>query len=150
MGTRGYVGCADANDPTLLHLRYVHLDADPDVMVPAITAIQQDTFGGDTAATVTALLRCTWAYLGADVTADATFLDGDTAITGVGMAIEANPANPPLTVPADRIEHLNGQWIYLLDPQANTLTVLTADDHDAPAATHTFADPGSSGAEVTP
>ncbi|MEV0133678.1 hypothetical protein AB0H83_35100 [Dactylosporangium sp. NPDC050688] len=141
MGTRGYVGCPDATDPTVVHLRYVHSDAVPEDMVPALTAIQQLTFSGDTAATVTALLRRTWAYLGADVTTDDTFLAGDTPIAGVGMAIDAAPTDPPTAVPVARLDELSGPWVYLIDPAANTLTVLSTDDPDHPVARYTFTAP---------
>ena len=77
MATRGYVGRPDADNPTLLHLQLVNSDTDPDYLVPAIVAIHQLTFRGDT--TATALLGCVWAYLGVDVTAADTFLPGDVA-----------------------------------------------------------------------
>ncbi|MFG2043948.1 hypothetical protein [Dactylosporangium sp. NPDC048998] len=146
MGTRGYVGRPDATDPTLLHLRYVHSDAVPEYMAPTLVAIQQVTFAGDTTATVTALLSCVWAYLGADVTASNAFPAGDTPVPGVGMAIHAAPADPPITVPTHRIGELSGQWIYLLDPQTNTLTVLSTDDPANPAATYTFTEPSTTAA----
>ncbi|MEV6931601.1 hypothetical protein AB0M46_44905 [Dactylosporangium sp. NPDC051485] len=138
MGTRGYVGCPDATDPTVVQLRYVHSDAIPDYMVPALTEIQEQTFHGDTAATATALLRCTWAYLGADVTTDDAFLGGDTPIVGVGMAIDAAPAEPPIAVPVARLGELSERWVYLIDPATDTLTVLSTDDPTNPATTHTF------------
>ncbi|MEV6931374.1 hypothetical protein AB0M46_43720 [Dactylosporangium sp. NPDC051485] len=138
MGTRGYVGCPDTTDPTIVHLRYVHSDAIPEYLVPALTEIQEQTFHGDTAATATALLRCTWAYLGTDVSTDTTFLAGDTPIAGVGMAIEATPTDPPTAVPVARLGELWEPWVYLIDPATNTLTVLSTDDPTNPAATYTF------------
>jgi hypothetical protein len=112
-------------------------------MVPALAQIQELTFRGDTAATVTALLRCTWAYLGADVSTDDTFLGGDTPIAGVGRATDATPAEPPKAVPVARLGELSGLWVYLIDPAVNTLTVLSTDDPASPTARYTL--PGHPG-----
>jgi hypothetical protein len=104
MGTRGYVGCPDVTDLTVVRLRHVHSDAIPEDMVPALTDIHEQTFHGATA--VTAVLRCTRAYLGTDVSTDAAFLAGDTPIAGVGMAIDAAPAEPPTAMPVARLGEL--------------------------------------------
>ncbi|GAB3852329.1 hypothetical protein ACFPIJ_42180 [Dactylosporangium cerinum] len=138
MGTRAFVGRRDATDPTVAHLRYVHSDAVPEYMVPTLVAITQVTFAGDSTATVAALLAHTWAYLGADVTEEDTFLDGDTPVPGVGMILGAAETQPPTTLPVARLADLPAQWVYLIDPHAGTLTVLSTDDPANPAAIYTF------------
>jgi hypothetical protein len=138
MGTRAYVGRPDPTDPTIVHLRYVHSDATPEYMVPTIAAIVQHTFAGDTTATVTALLEHTWTYLGVDVTDAHTSLHGDTPVAGVGMSIGTAEAEPPTTMPAATLDRLWVRWIYLIDPHASTLTVLSTDDPANPTATYTF------------
>lgn len=138
MGTRAYVGRPDPADPTIVHLRYVHSDAVPDYMVPTITAIVRHTFAGDTTATAAALLEHTWAYLGVDVTDNHTSLHGDTPVAGVGMILGAAEAEPPTTMPAAALDELWVRWIYLIDPHAGTLTVLSTDDPASPTATYTF------------
>lgn len=138
MGTRAYVGRPDPTDPTTVHLRYVHSDATPEYIVPTITAIAAHTFAGDITATAAALLEHTWAYLGVDVTDAHTFLAGDIPVAGVGMVLGAAEAEPPDTMPVAELGDLPARWIYLIDPHAGTLTVLSTDDVTTPTATHTF------------
>src|SRR6185369_1504874 len=66
---------------------------------------------------------------------------------GVRMAIEAAPTKPPTAVPVARLGELSGLWVYLIDPAANTLTVLSADDPASPTARYTFTAPPAGAAD---
>lgn len=127
MHNGAYVGRPDPTDPTMLHLRRIDADAAPETIVPAIHAIRQRTFDGDTIATAAALLEHHWTRLDAATTAAHTCAAGDTPVAGVGTIRGEDDVEPPTTLSVTRLGELPGRWVYLIDPSADTLAVLSTD-----------------------
>ena len=69
MATRAYVGCADPENPNLLHVRFVLYGGEPAEMLSVLAQLRHLTFAGDTTAALAAILAHDWTYLSAGVTA---------------------------------------------------------------------------------
>ncbi|WP_327007640.1 hypothetical protein OHA72_10415 [Dactylosporangium sp. NBC_01737] len=149
MHNGAYVGRPDPTDPTMLHLRRIDADAAPETIVPAIHAIRQRTFDGDTIATAAALLEHHWTRLDAATTAAHTCAAGDTPVAGVGTIRGEDDVEPPTTLSVTRLGELPGRWVYLIDPSADTLAVLSTDGPAHLLSTGLFprltADPATTG-----
>lgn len=136
MSTHCYVGINDPDQPGLVRLRYVHSDAYPGYMVPALRKIRARTPTGDTTRLTELLLEHHWDYLDPDTTTDSDepSFAGEQSIAGVGMTLAATdgrgqvlPPEPVTVVELSATGHLDAHWIYLLDPGRDTVTVYTGD-----------------------
>ena len=138
MATRAYVGCADPDNPNMLHVRFVLYGGEPAEMLIVLAQLRRLTFAGDTTTALAAILAHEWTYLSAGVTAGRTDMPGDVAIPGVGMAMtedcvttveadnavadtQAGPAGVTFAALADS----DAEWVYLIDPHKQTLGVYT-------------------------
>lgn len=139
MATRAYVGCADPENPNLLHVRFVLYGGEPAEMLSVLAQLRRLTFAGDTSTALAAILAHDWTYLSAGVTAGHTEMPGDVAIPGVGMAMtedsviriepdgavtETEPE--PAGVTFEALADSDAEWVYLIDPHTHTLGVYTA------------------------
>lgn len=117
--------------------------------MPALTAIRQRTFAGDTSATVAALLDYHWIRLDVTTVAGHNPAAGDTPLVRVGTMLRGDDVEPPIMLPLARLGELPARWVYIIDPHADTLTVLSTNDPTTPIATHTLrrmmADPATTG-----
>jgi hypothetical protein len=129
-----YVGVADPHNPHLVHTRYVHSDGHPHRLIETLCQIWATTAHRSTTTLIEAIVAHDWAYLDASTDAAAFGFAGQYPVPGIGMTLAAtNPggslADPePVNVfPLSRAGELDAEWIYLLDPATDTVTVHTDD-----------------------
>ncbi|MGC5022804.1 hypothetical protein [Micromonospora sp. DT47] len=134
MSTRCYIGTIDIHRPHLVHARFVFFDGHPAAVISALAGIWTGHARHDTAALIAAVLAHDWAYLDPTITTAASRLAGQYPVPGVGMALASTSADgmveapEPVTVfPLSQAAHLDGLWIYLIDPTADRVTVHTDD-----------------------
>ncbi|MEV6931378.1 hypothetical protein AB0M46_43740 [Dactylosporangium sp. NPDC051485] len=128
------IGLTDQHRPHLVHVRAVEHGGHPHAMLPTLRRIFTAT-GHDSADLGTRLLAHDWDRLDPTTTAGRG-VTGRRAIAGVGLthaatgpdgtAPEPEPAD---VVPLAHISELDTAWLYLLDPDADTVTVHTGDGH---------------------
>jgi hypothetical protein len=137
VSTHSYVGINDPEQPGRVRLRYVHSDGYPHYMIPTLRTIWAKTAAGDTNRLATLLLEHDWDYLDPDTTdgSTSTPLAGEQLIPGVGMTLAATggdgqvqPPEPVTAVALAATGDLDTQWIYLIDPGSDTLTVHSGGD----------------------
>ncbi|XVV10903.1 hypothetical protein ACQP2X_39605 [Actinoplanes sp. CA-131856] len=135
MSTYSYVGVHDPDQPGHVRLRYVHSGVNRWFMIATLRTIWANAAAGDTHRLATMLLAYDWDYLDPAVTDSSTpAFAGGQLIAGVGRTLAAGTAgglpllpHQPVTVVAlAATAHLDAQWIYLLDPGTDTLTVHTS------------------------
>lgn len=134
MSTRSYVGIHDPAQPGQVRLRYVHSDGNPGHMIPTLRTIWAKTAERDTNWLATRLLAYDWDYLDPDTTESSEPpFNGEQLIPGVGMPLASYdiaaqvplPPEPVIVVALAATGDLDAQWIYLLDPGTDTITVHT-------------------------
>ena len=132
MSTHSYVGIPDPDQPGQVRLRYVHSDGVPHYMVPTLRGIWAGAAAGDSHRLATLLLEHDWDYLDPTMTdgSNSTPFAGEELIPGVGMTLAAThgdgrvlPPEPVTVVALAATGDLDAQWIYLIDPGTDTLTV---------------------------
>ncbi len=132
MSTHSYVGIPDPAQPGHVRLRYVHSDGNPYRMIPALRGIWAGAAAGDTKRLTTLLLEHHWDYLDPEMTdgSDSTPLAGEELIPGIGMTLAATggdgevlPPEPIIVTTLTAAGDLDAQWIYLLDPGTDTVTM---------------------------
>jgi hypothetical protein len=140
VSTRSYVGIPDPDQPGQVRLRYVHSDGNPGYMIPTLRTIWAKAAERDTNRLATRLLAYDWDYLDPDTTTSSEppfngeQLGPEQLIPGVGMTLASYdidaqvPLRPePVTVVAlAATGDLDAQWIYLIDPGTDTITVHTS------------------------
>ncbi len=138
MATRAYVGCADPENPNLLHVKFVLCGGDPAEMLSVLADLKRLTFAGDTTTALAAILAHDWTYLSAGVAAGQTEMPGDIAVPGVGMAMTedsfirivpegtvADTRPEPAEVTFETLADSDAEWVYLIDPHEHTVGVYT-------------------------
>ncbi|WP_319461458.1 hypothetical protein [Micromonospora sp. RTP1Z1] len=135
MSTRCYIGTTDPHRPHLVHARFVLFDGHPAAVIPALAGIWTGHARHDTRALIAAVVAHDWAYLDPTITAAPTCgFAGQHPVPGVGMTLASTSSDgtveapEPVTVfPLSQAAHLDGLWIYLIDPTAARVTVHTDD-----------------------
>jgi hypothetical protein len=134
MSTHSYVGIPDPEQPGQVRLRYVHSDGVPHYMMPTLRGIWAGAASRDTHRLATLLLEHDWDYLDPEMTdgSNSTPLAGEELIRGVGMTLAATcgdgqvlPPEPVTVVALAATGDLDAQWIYVIDPSTDTITVHT-------------------------
>lgn len=134
MSTRSYVGIHDPEQPGQVRLRYVHSDGNPGYMIPTLRAVWAKAAERDTNR-LARVLAYDRDYLDPDTTASSEPpFNGEQLISGVGMTLASYdiaaqvplpPPEPVTVVALAATGDLDAQWIYLLDPGTDTVTVHT-------------------------
>ncbi|MGC4885737.1 hypothetical protein [Micromonospora sp. DT227] len=135
MSTHCYIGATSPGQPRRVRARAVLYDAHPHVVLPALAAIWAHHTRHDTAALITAILAHDWEHLDPDATTATTSssLAGQRTVAGVGVALTSTTRGvvdspEPVTVfPLCHARHLDAEWIYLLHPDTDTVTVHSTD-----------------------
>lgn len=137
MSTHGYIGRTDTNDPSILHLRYVHSDANFNALLPTLQSICRITFSGDTAAMLDAVLASDWFYLNAATTSDHSGLSGDEPVPGIGVTLGGAPTGEPRQTTFDHLGNDgDGEFIYLIDPTHGVVSLHSPDRGALPLGRH--------------
>jgi hypothetical protein len=139
MSTRCYVGTTDPRHPHLVRARFVLHDGYPSVIVATLSQIWARHAHGDTTALIDAILAHDWEYLDPDITANTTSgFAGQYPAPGIGMTLAATTPDgslcepePVCVFPLAQAGELDAQWIYLVDPVTDTVTVHCADGEPA-------------------
>jgi len=115
------------NPPTQVVLaRSVAQPADPERLVAALRRIWQHTFARDTFTLVTALIATDWQDLQPGIDAANRPAAGANVVAGVGVAVGGSADEPENFCLADAgTLHVN--WLCLIDPDRDTVTVYTGD-----------------------
>ncbi|MET8147857.1 hypothetical protein ACIBSW_24885 [Actinoplanes sp. NPDC049668] len=123
MSTRSYIGTRDPEQPGMVYLRYVHTDGHPGWTLPAVRQTWATTAQRDTRLLITLLLEHDWDHLNiaASETDDPPFI-GELPVPEVGMTIAAADFTTGRLLPPTPVTVV-AQWIYLLDPIADTIAV---------------------------
>lgn len=122
----GTIGILDPQH--LVCARHVRVAGEPAGVVTALQRIWATTARRDTTTLITRLLACDWDRLDADVTA--TTHPGRTdrrAVAGIGIALDGDDPEPPQRFALAHARLLDLDWIYLIDPANDTVTVHTDD-----------------------
>ena len=107
-------------------------------MVDALRRIWATTAGSDTTSLITKVLAYDWDRLDPAITpATQSGRPDRLAVSGVGIALTDDEPEPPCAFPLSQARLLDVDWIYLLDPDADTVTIHT-DDGD-PVGAHPLA-----------
>ena len=135
--TTGYIGILDPQRH-LVRARYVSAEGHPAGMVDALRRIWATTASGDTTRLITTVLAHDWDRLDPTITPITQSGRPDRLpVTGVGIALTDDEPEPPCAFPLSQARLLDVDWIYLLDPCADTVTIHT-DDGD-PVGVHPLA-----------
>ncbi|MFG1888093.1 hypothetical protein ACGFIR_09515 [Micromonospora sp. NPDC049051] len=132
MSIHCYVGATNPRQPHLVNARFVLFDGHPNAALPTLAVIWAGHAHYDTQTLVTTILADDWAYLDPDITATTPGFAGQPPVPGVGMTLAATTdgtAGPePITVfPLRQAQHLDVDWIYLIDSATATIAVHTDD-----------------------
>ena len=135
MPVHAFVGVADAVNRYLVHARYVHRDAAPQLMVPALRGIWAGAARRDTSALIGTLLACDWYLLDpATTVGEDTPVDCARRRPGIGLTSAVltgtHPAagsDPEWMFPLSRAGDFDGDWTYLLHPDLHIVSVHTGD-----------------------
>ncbi|MET7968768.1 hypothetical protein [Micromonospora sp. NPDC005305] len=130
-----YIGTADIHRPHLVHARFVLFNGHPAAVIPALATIWASQARHDTAALITTVLAHDWAYLDPTITAAPTHGPaGQYPVCGVGVTLASTTADgvveepePVAVFPLSQAAHLDGLWIYLIEPTADRVSVHTDD-----------------------
>jgi hypothetical protein len=107
--------------------RPVARPADPARLVTALRQIWQHTFARDTFKMAAKLIATDWRYLQPGIrTADRPAATGGDVVEGVGVAAGDSVAQPENFCLAD-VGDLGTDWLCLIDPVGDTVTVHTGD-----------------------
>lgn len=111
----------------LVRARYVHAAGQPAGVVAALRRIWATTARRDTTTLITNLLAYDWDHLDAAVTPTTRPRRPDhRPVAGVGIALRGDD-EPPQRFALTHARLLDIDWIYLLDPASDTVTVHTDD-----------------------
>ncbi|MBU8857750.1 MULTISPECIES: hypothetical protein [unclassified Micromonospora] len=133
MSTHCYIGATTPEQPHRVQARVVLDDGHPAAVLPALAAIWARHARHDTAALITAILAHDWEHLDPNVTTTTSPLAGQRPVAGVGVTLASttngvvDPPEPVTVFPLCHARHLDAEWIYLLRPDTDTVTVHTSD-----------------------
>ncbi len=106
--------------------RYLHWSAAPDQLVPVFRQIWHDTFSTDTTRMTTDLLAHDWSHLTARADGSAS---PPLVVPGVGVKSPGGTGRDPFRGHIVTADTGYMEWLYLIDPDADTVVVYEATRH---------------------